>query len=93
LSSDRSGDRLSGPAFVEAQLNGLFRPDFVADGPVTGRLGDPFEGALGLEAARPTRIHDARQLQARDGEAEARFFEDHGFVLLPPESAVEDWEV
>jgi hypothetical protein len=84
---------MSGPAFVEAQLNGLFRPDFVADGPVTGRLGDPFEGALGLEATRPTRIHDARQLQARDGEAEARFFEDHGFVLLPHESAVEDWEV
>jgi hypothetical protein len=41
--------------------------------------------------AQRVAIHDARPLQAA-AESEARFFADHGFVLLRQESAVRDWE-
>jgi hypothetical protein len=37
-------------------------------------------------------IADARQLQAREGLAEAEFFRRHGFVLLPHVTAVCDWD-
>ena len=55
------------------------------------------EGMLTPEATPSTRIYDARHLQsaaARESSfSDAAFFEEHGFVLLSHESAVEDWDI
>jgi len=87
---------MTNPAFVETRLLGLFGPEFAARGPIQATIGDHVPGMLAPDAAPALRIHDARQLQsreqARSTHSEARFFEDHGFVLLPHESAVQDWE-
>jgi len=83
-------------AFVESQLFGFFAPGFVAEGRVPVRIGDQAPGMLAPEAIPPARIHDARQLQADAQDqasfSEAKFFEQNGFVLLPHESAIDDWD-
>ena len=83
--------------FVESKLVGFFDPAFVAEGRIAIRIGEEADGMLTPEATPPSRIHDARHLQvAAQGQSsfsEAGFFEEHGFVLLPHESTVEDWDV
>ena len=83
--------------FVETRLPGFFQPDYAVGDRVLFR---PDEGAPGMlgEADFPTiAVHDARALQerasAQPGFSEAAFYEEHGFVLLEHESAVEDWDV
>lgn len=82
--------------FIETRLSGLFQPDFVAKDRVLTDLGGAVEGMLAPDATPAMRIHDGRRLQSEaSGQpsfSEAGFFEDHGFVLLHHESAVEDWE-
>ena len=73
---------------LHVTLNGLGPPGFVP----SERL------ELDLRAtereyppAQRVAMRDARPLQAA-ADSEARFFVDHGFVLLPHASAVRDWE-
>lgn len=83
--------------FVESTLIGFFDSGFVAEGRVAVKVGEGAEGMLAPEATPPARIFDARHLQAeaqrQPSFSEAAFFAQHGFVLLPHESAVEDWDV
>jgi hypothetical protein len=76
---------------TSAQLNGLFPPDFRSSArvPIDIRTGPP--AGRRLPQFGPFEIHDARPLQAQAA-SEASFFEDHGFVLLPHETAVRDWD-
>ena len=87
---------MSEAPFVESKIVGFFEPDFVADGPVLMTLEEGARGMLDPEEIPPTRIYDARHLQASAAGPtsldEAGFFEEHGFVLLHHESAVEDWD-
>jgi len=84
-------------SYVESRLFGLFEPEFVPSGRVEFRLDDRPENTLDPESMPATRIHDARRLQVaaarQSGHSEGGFFAEHGFVLLPHESAVEDWDV
>ncbi len=77
---------------TQAQLNGLFRPDYVR--PETGRtpikIGQPNAAILTWSEGPLTTITDARPLQAAAA-SEAAFFAEHGFVLLSQKSAVTDW--
>ena len=88
---------MSETPFVEIQLYGFFGPDFVSDGRVVAKAEDLATKLPEPEAIGPVRIHDSRHLQSRAQAAgsfsEANFFEEHGFVLLPHESAVQDWEL
>jgi hypothetical protein len=72
---------------LHVMLNGLGPPDFVPSERI------PLD--LNAERTYPPQqrvaMHDARPLQAA-AESEARFFADHGFVLLRHTSAVRDWE-
>jgi len=82
--------------FVESRLGGFFDPAFVATRRVELTIDEGPAEALAPEATPTTRIHDARRLQAAavgPSYSEARFFEQHGFVLLSHESAVADWDV
>jgi hypothetical protein len=88
---------MSDQTFVESHLVGFFPPGFVAQGRVPITINEAPEGMLAAEATPPAEVHDARQLQA-DAQrlpsfSEAKFFDEHGFVLLPHESAVQDWDV
>lgn len=76
---------------IETPLPGQFPPSFTAAGRVNlsqlmrehkdkGHRPQPFP---------PTRIEDARPLQA--GRNEAEFLDDHGFVLLDAPHTVSDW--
>ena len=70
---------------IQAQLN-AFPSDFHYDGRFPIHLDAPPP-----PQARPfTEIHDARALQA--GRDVTAFFETHGFVLLPHDTAVTDWD-
>ena len=77
---------------TKAELRGLFPPEFKPEGrlQIDIRTGPPpgFE----VPSFGPYRIEDARPLQAR-AQSEATFFDEHGFVLLPHQTAVRDWEV
>jgi len=81
---------------VDARLNSLFEPGFVADERVlidaTGQAPTP-----GVDADPvPVTIRDARQLQraAATGStfSEAGFFGAHSFVVLDHRSAYRDWD-
>lgn len=84
---------------IEAVLNGFFDPEFVPTERIVTTLDQAWPGVLPPDANRTTRIGDGRALQHHAAEAgggclsEASFFEEHGFVLLPHESKVQDWEV
>ena len=86
------------PQAVETKLNGFFSPDFSSDEltviDVTGQK--PVKGMLVGDQVPTVTIHDGRELQenANDGndDFEARFFAEHGFVLLPHASSVENWD-
>ncbi len=88
---------MSQATFVNGTLYAYFAPDFVSEGPVLGTVDDLVAIVAPLDTTGPTRIRDARQLQSqaqRDASfSEARFFDEHGFVLLDHESAVRDWDV
>ena len=83
------------PAFVQAELPGLFASDFAAPDRVVidATRHDLTEGMIPPTVAR---IHDARRAQAEAAAAasfsESAFFKAHGFVLLGHESAVRDWD-
>jgi hypothetical protein len=77
--------------FVESHLVGFFDPSFVAGDRVLMSVEEGAEGMLAPEATPMARIDDARHLQGEA--APAAFFEHNGFVLLPHESAVKDWDV
>ena len=81
---------------VETLLYGFFSPDFVSEERFLASLDDLAAKIPSPDSIAPTRIHDARHLQfdaLRDASfSEARFFDEHGFVLLPHESAVENWD-
>ena len=83
-------------AFVESKLFGFFDPRFVAERRVPLKIGELADGMLEPEAIPSARIHDARPLQNEAQEqasfSEAKFFEQNGFVLLPHESAMDDWD-
>lgn len=84
---------MANPDFIETMLYGFFRSDFVSEGRLLWKVDQLADGMLVGETTPPTRIYDARELQSRSSLSEACFFEDHGFVLLPHETAVVDWEV
>ncbi|HEY6047763.1 MAG TPA: CmcJ/NvfI family oxidoreductase, partial [Sphingomicrobium sp.] len=74
---------------VEAELTGLLPADFAGERAPTIVYGGP--PVPECSQRHRVEIHDARALQ--DGTAsEAKFFADHGFVLLPHETAVKDWD-
>ena len=81
---------------VDAVLNGFFDPAFEAPEKLLIPL---MEGHPRMLPPQTTRIQDGRTMQvafaAREGGvfSEAAFFAEHDFVLLPHESAVEDWRV
>ena len=88
--------------FAEPRLNGYFEPGFrAAERALIDVFGAPATGVLN-GAERPcVPIYDGRRAQAaaavatRTGTCEssdARFFREHGFVLLRHESAVRDWD-
>jgi hypothetical protein len=72
---------------LNATLYGLAPPDFTP----SGRLQLDVTADSPQPPAREVAMLDARPLQSGT-ESEARFFADHGFVLLRHESAVRDWE-
>jgi hypothetical protein len=73
-----------------AKLNGLYPPDFVAEGRQCFPVGSAPPGVA--MPPRSVEIGDARALQATEGVSETEFFARHGFVLLPHTSAVRDWD-
>ena len=86
------------PPVVEAELHGLFAPDFSVPAS-SGRLVIDvgcYELTDGMLPPTSMSIHDARQRQAtaaRDASfLESAFFKEHGFILLHHESAVRDWD-
>lgn len=74
---------------VRATIRGLLAPDFVAHEapPMT------FVGLRSPEYRHRyfAEIADARALQSQST-SESAFFADHGFVLMPHETAVRDWD-
>lgn len=73
---------------VQAQLNGFLPPDFTGVIPTIDVRSPP--RAPGWTAPR-VEVRDARALQA-DATSEAQFLAEHGFVLLPHDTAVTDWD-
>ena len=78
---------------IETRLNGLFPPDYVVGERINltqlmnrGGATSPRTPPLNP----PTRIVDARPLQAQAA-SEHAFFDGHGFVLLDAPTAVADW--
>ena len=75
---------------VAAALNGFYPPDFSDEARQRFPVGTQPPGAD--HVPRMVEIGDARALQATEGLPESDFFARHGFVLLPHESAVRDWD-
>jgi hypothetical protein len=75
---------------IEAQLNGQFSPGFRSADRINPS--DLARSGKGKGAPRnpPTRIADARELQARYL-SEGAFLDQHGFVLLDAPTRVTDW--
>jgi hypothetical protein len=76
---------------MEARLNGFFRPDYVSADRTVIRIGQPLEGVFPAGDAPLSQLEDGRRLQA-PAASEAAFFAEHGFALLPHETAVTDWD-
>jgi hypothetical protein len=75
---------------IETGLNGQFPPDFVAQERVNlSRLWASGQGRP--PSFPPTRIADARPLQAR-APSQADCLAEHGFVLLDAPTSVTDWD-
>lgn len=75
---------------IETSLPGQFPPSFTATGRVNlSQLMREYKGKGPRPTFPPTRIEDARPLQA--GRDEADFLEEHGFILLKAQTAVRDW--
>lgn len=74
---------------IETQLRGQFPPDFVAHERID-LSALMRNGTVRPPANPPTRIYDARPLQA-EAASEQAFLEEHGFVLLDAPTAVADW--
>ncbi|HEX5185239.1 MAG TPA: CmcJ/NvfI family oxidoreductase [Allosphingosinicella sp.] len=72
---------------LNVMMNGLGPRDFVP----TERMFIDLTVERTPLPPQPVAMRDARPLQA-DAGSEARFFADHGFVLLRHASAVKDWE-
>ena len=70
---------------VRVRLNGFLPPDY-AGGMVSGPVG----AVQPLMSSDTVEIGDARALQA-DAASEAACFAEHGFVLLPHMTQVQDW--
>jgi len=75
---------------VLAALNGFYPPDFSDEARQCFPVGAPPPGAD--RVPRQVEIGDARALQAAGQLSEGDFFAQHGFVLLPHETAVRDWD-
>lgn len=83
---------------VETKLAGYFSPDYSSDEltviDVTGQT--PVEGMMPADRVPPVIIGDGRLLQDQENDGstdfEAKFFANHGFVLLPHKSSVDDWD-
>ena len=74
---------------IEAQLRGQFPPGYSASERIN--LSELMRNGTGKPPPNPpTRIADARALQAQAA-SEAAFFEEHGFVLLNAPTRVTDW--
>lgn len=78
---------------IETRLNGQFPPNYVVGERINltrlmNRGGETSPRTPPLNP--PTRITDARPLQARAA-SERDFFDSHGFVLLEAPTAVADW--
>lgn len=72
-----------------ATLNGFFRDDFVADGPVLIKIGDSVEG---MAPPQSVLILDARTLQGSTADnAASSFFRERGFCLIHHRSDVRHW--
>ena len=98
---------MSDAPFIEANLLGLLGPDFAAEGGLVARLEDLGAMMPSSDVIGTLQIRDARHLQSQartdasfsealfseDLFFEDLFFEEHGFVLLPHESAVQDWDI
>lgn len=74
---------------MQVSLNGLAPASFVPDGRIKMSVRGAVESQWGYPRFHVT-MTDARALQ--EGQSEADFFEQHGFVLLNHQSAVTDWE-
>ena len=81
---------------VDARLNALFEPGFVAEERV---LIDAMGGAptpgVGADPSA-VKIHDAREMQSASEAggtfSEAAFFQEHSFVVLDHRSGFQDWD-
>ena len=71
-------------------INGLFPPDFKADGRVNLTQAIARNDS-GRPAMPPITVHDARPLQSGSA-SDSAFFAAHGFVLLTAPVAVRDWD-
>jgi len=71
-------------------INGLFPPEFKADGRVN--LTELMAGGGGQRLSMPpVTVLDARPLQS-GAESESAFLAEHGFALLTAPTAVRDWD-
>ena len=70
-----------------APLNGFFPADYPAGQSFAAAIG---EGSPDMQSIE-VEIGDARELQ-RGATSEADFFAEHGFVLLPHQTAARDWD-
>ena len=88
---------MSETPFVETDLYGFLAPDFDSPDRIAVKFEDLPAKLPAQETIGPTRVYDARSVQAREQSegtfSEADFFEEHGFVLLSHESEVQDWDI
>lgn len=80
---------------VETTFNGYFKSDYTS----TEKTIIDISGRQATEGVIPpvrSIVHDARELQEAENDLnphfESQFFQKHGFVLLPHESQVRDWD-
>lgn len=75
---------------VQVELKGMLSPDFAGmRAPV---MVFPEQQSPEYRRANPpVEVHDARRLQS-SAKSESAFFSEHGFVLLPHQSAVKNWD-
>ena len=77
---------------TRADLRGLFPSDFTPQARIQIDLRKGPPAGFKMPDFGPFQIDDARPLQA-EAASEAAFFDAHGFVLLPHETEVRDWDV
>lgn len=78
------------PSETAARLNGLFPPEFDTTQPVQMDIGSDQSSPLKWRSMGKIKIANARLLQ-NGIKSESDFFDEHGFILLNHQTAVQDW--